>query len=180
MIYNNKRLPIQKQHPSRILTEFGGARNLNINLDIPKHQCFTLRQLSSPPLQTYKDSPRPTNSSFVAESLPFFRAPHDNLTFIHHTNPAIMASSYQPSAGRRTITSSRSSTPSQTHTTTVAIHAPPQQPVLRLRGASTDSDSAIEEGSARRRRIQWAEDVIDNEGLGRKKSKGMLRLPYIC
>jgi protein phosphatase 1 regulatory subunit 11 len=25
-----------------------------------------------------------------------------------------------------------------------------------------------------RRRIQWAEDVIDNEGLGRKKSKGLL------
>ncbi|MCJ1237002.1 hypothetical protein MMC14_004986 [Varicellaria rhodocarpa] len=43
---------------------------------------------------------------------------------------------------------------------------PPQHPgiipsgTLRLRGES-----------ANRRRIRWAEDVIDNEGLGRKKSK---------
>jgi len=28
------------------------------------------------------------------------------------------------------------------------------------------------ESSRARRRIKWAEDVIDNEGLGRKKSKG--------
>ena len=33
---------------------------------------------------------------------------------------------------------------------------------LRLRAPSVES-----------RRIHWAEDVIDNEGLGRKKSKGV-------
>jgi protein phosphatase 1 regulatory subunit 11 len=33
---------------------------------------------------------------------------------------------------------------------------------LRLRGASTDD-----------RRVMWAEDVIDNEGMGKKKSKGV-------
>jgi protein phosphatase 1 regulatory subunit 11 len=33
---------------------------------------------------------------------------------------------------------------------------------LRLRGQRTDSG----------RHIQWAEDVIDNEGMGKKSSKG--------
>ena len=37
--------------------------------------------------------------------------------------------------------------------------------VLRLRGAH-------EPGT--RRQIHWAEDVVDNEGLGRKSSKGMV------
>ena len=51
------------------------------------------------------------------------------------------------------------------------------QPVLRLRGATREQErevleSSESEGSRARRRIQWAEDVIDNEGLGRKKSKG--------
>ena len=32
----------------------------------------------------------------------------------------------------------------------------------------------------RRPRIQWAEDVVDNEGLGRKKSKGMLCYVMLC
>ncbi|RDL39098.1 uncharacterized protein BP5553_03438 [Venustampulla echinocandica] len=50
------------------------------------------------------------------------------------------------------------------------------QPVLHLRGASIDGNTI--EGAhgtgartGRRTRIQWAEDVVDNEGLGRKKSK---------
>ncbi|KAI9892264.1 MAG: hypothetical protein M1814_001723 [Vezdaea aestivalis] len=34
-------------------------------------------------------------------------------------------------------------------------------PTLRLRGAAQEPD----------RRIRWAEDVVDNEGMGRKKSK---------
>ena len=36
--------------------------------------------------------------------------------------------------------------------------------VLRLRGAPEPMARA---------RVQWAEDVVDNEGLGRKSSKGM-------
>lgn len=36
--------------------------------------------------------------------------------------------------------------------------------VLRLRGAPEPRARA---------RVQWAEDVVDNEGLGRKSSKGM-------
>ncbi|KFZ09268.1 hypothetical protein V501_05648 [Pseudogymnoascus sp. VKM F-4519 (FW-2642)] len=51
---------------------------------------------------------------------------------------------------------------------TTTIHSPStrqQHPVLRLRGAMRSP------GERSDRRIQWAEDVIDNEGLGRKSSK---------
>jgi protein phosphatase 1 regulatory subunit 11 len=60
-----------------------------------------------------------------------------------------------PSAGRaRGVAGSAASTETQTQTA----------PVLRLRGASS--------GPA----IRWATDVVDNEGLGRKKSKGRQRV----
>ncbi|KAM3082666.1 Type 1 phosphatases regulator ypi1 [Clarireedia jacksonii] len=46
------------------------------------------------------------------------------------------------------------------------------QAVLRLRGANEEGNASVEEvGRGRGRRIQWAEDVVDNEGLGRKSSK---------
>jgi len=54
-------------------------------------------------------------------------------------------------------------------TNTQQITATPRQPVLHLRGATREEEA---EASTRRPRIQWAEDVVDNEGLGRKKSKG--------
>lgn len=69
------------------------------------------------------------------------------------------------STAQRGATAASSST-SQTTT----IRSPStrhQQPVLRLRGAMRSP------GERTDRRIQWAEDVIDNEGLGRKSSKGM-------
>jgi len=34
-----------------------------------------------------------------------------------------------------------------------------------------EAEAAEASGGETRRRIQWAEDVVDNEGLGRKKSK---------
>jgi protein phosphatase 1 regulatory subunit 11 len=40
--------------------------------------------------------------------------------------------------------------------------------VLRLRGEAASS-----------RRIRWAEDVIDNEGMGKKSSKGTYDTLYI-
>lgn len=43
--------------------------------------------------------------------------------------------------------------------------------MLRLRGAATEDGQGDGEGGERRR-IQWAEDVVDNEGMGKKKSKG--------
>lgn len=45
----------------------------------------------------------------------------------------------------------------------------PEPLVLRLRGAHESSGSNTVRGH--RRRITWAEDVVDNEGLGRKSSK---------
>ncbi|KAE8452875.1 hypothetical protein EG329_013147 [Mollisiaceae sp. DMI_Dod_QoI] len=41
------------------------------------------------------------------------------------------------------------------------------QAVLHLRGATREQEGATSTG----RRIQWAEDVVDNEGMGKKKSK---------
>jgi protein phosphatase 1 regulatory subunit 11 len=61
----------------------------------------------------------------------------------------------------------QNSAPSATTTTTRP------QAVLHLRGAPKEDGQGDGEGSERRR-IQWAEDVIDNEGMGKKKSKGML------
>lgn len=62
---------------------------------------------------------------------------------------------------------------STTQTVTVApTRTTTQQPTLRLRGEVGGPEERTEQG----RRIQWAEDVVDNEGLGRKSSKGELHL----
>jgi len=69
--------------------------------------------------------------------------------------------------GGQTQTQTPSSTVPQITT------SPPRQPVLHLRGALRRGEEVEGDGTSprSRRRIQWAEDVIDNEGLGRKKSK---------
>ncbi|KAJ5086297.1 hypothetical protein NUU61_007604 [Penicillium alfredii] len=41
---------------------------------------------------------------------------------------------------------------------------------LRLRGDDTPAETSGEPSSARH--IRWGEDVIDNEGMGKKSSKG--------
>lgn len=62
----------------------------------------------------------------------------------------------------------RTATPlSATHT----LEAGPQ-PVLRLSAPSGVLRLRAE--PTERRRIQWAEDVVDNEGMGKKSSKGMV------
>ena len=68
----------------------------------------------------------------------------------------------------------RPATGSATQTITPADSASsrsvsPEPLVLRLRGAHDASGSITARGQ--RRQITWAEDVIDNEGLGRKSSK---------
>jgi protein phosphatase 1 regulatory subunit 11 len=45
----------------------------------------------------------------------------------------------------------------------------PRQAVLHLRGATREEEAEVE---GERRSIRWAEDVVDNEGLGKKSSKG--------
>lgn len=48
-------------------------------------------------------------------------------------------------------------------------------PEVDSRTASAhDTDGGAESSSGARPRIRWAEDVVDNEGLGRKSSKGAL------
>jgi len=65
-------------------------------------------------------------------------------------------------------------TPSAPSITTTTA---PRQAVLHLRGATRGSEELDDEGSGpntrTRRRIQWAVDVIDIEGMGKKKSKGL-------
>lgn len=66
-----------------------------------------------------------------------------------------MAAANRPVAGRG---NQSASTQVQTETSTAG---PSQLGTLRLRAASSN-----------RQRVQWADDVIDNEGMGKKSSKG--------
>ena len=60
---------------------------------------------------------------------------------------------------------------STTQTVTVApSRITTAQPTLRLRGQVRGPEERTENA----RGIRWAEDVVDNEGLGRKSSKGEL------
>lgn len=72
------------------------------------------------------------------------------------------AARLQPSGGQQTQMQSTAQT-----APTITTQAP-RQAVLRLRGAATRTE-AVEAG---RPTIRWAEDVVDNEGMGRKSSKG--------
>ena len=76
---------------------------------------------------------------------------------------AATTSSRAPPPSGLLARSAMATTASQTQTQTPPL-VQVRQPVLRLRGAET--------GVRSKKRIQWAEDVIDNEGLGRKSSKG--------
>jgi protein phosphatase 1 regulatory subunit 11 len=72
-----------------------------------------------------------------------------------------MANQAQPSGHRPSpagFSSSATTTRTQTQTQT-----PATRPILVLRAEGAET-----------RHIQWAEDVIDNEGLGKKSSKGRL------
>ncbi len=69
-------------------------------------------------------------------------------------------------ASRRGVTGSLTQTITPDDTAS-SRSVSPDPIVLRLRGAHDASGS----NTSTRRRIQWAEDVIDNEGLGRKSSK---------
>jgi len=64
---------------------------------------------------------------------------------------------------------SRTATPSR-DTGSHTIQQTQPNPVLRLRAEPEE-----------RRHIQWAEDVVDNEGMGKKSSKGTLNTqPLDC
>ncbi|KAJ2907157.1 Type 1 phosphatases regulator ypi-1 like protein [Zalerion maritima] len=73
----------------------------------------------------------------------------DNPNSLNPSNPGSgIARTATPSSGSQTVT--------QSH-----LRSHSRQPILRLRGANLTSGP----------RVQWADDVVDNEGLGRKKSK---------
>lgn len=74
-----------------------------------------------------------------------------NSTAMSSQGPTTQTASPAPQGGSRTI------------------EARPQ-PVLRLSAPSGVLRLRAE--PTERRRIQWAEDVIDNEGMGKKSSKG--------
>lgn len=115
---------------------------------IKKHHITkTLISTGSTPLSAQADIPFPTR---IHPPLPLFTstAPH---------SPAMPPPSYHPSSAAHTL-----STPT---TTTTSTQTQISTPVLRLRATAPEPST--------RRRIQWAEDVVDNEGLGRKSSKGM-------
>lgn len=78
------------------------------------------------------------------------------LSSFHYTMPT---PSYHPSSAAHTLPTTPTATMTITQTST-------STPVLRLRATSP--------APSPRPRIQWAEDVVDNEGLGRKSSKGLL------
>lgn len=110
-------------------------------------------------------------------------------------NPLLPTNPYL--AAPRSTNRSRSATPTRMNpgpstrpanhgSATQTITSRPDSPaneslVLRLRGAHTPTPRTVDpaeevedengNGTKRRRQIQWAESVIDNEGLGRKKSK---------
>ena len=69
-----------------------------------------------------------------------------------------------PSPYRLSDRTANLSAPSVSQTiTSHETHHPISPVTLHLRGAHPP-----------RRRIQWAEDVVDNEGMGKKSSKGTL------
>lgn len=68
-------------------------------------------------------------------------------------------------AARPTATTTTTVTATQTATATLT---------LRLAAAPSVEASSEEQ----ERRIQWDESVVDNEGMGKKSSKGKLPLPF--
>lgn len=51
---------------------------------------------------------------------------------------------------------------------------------LRLRGEDNSNSSGINTGSAPNRHIRWSQDVVDNEGMGKKSSKGDDSFFIVC
>lgn len=96
---------------------------------------------------------------------------NENTNMVQSQNPTGAGPGGGASAGpsqsaARSVRTEPSNTGSQTQTTQEADIAETQtEPILRLRG----------EHAPRGRggpRVQWAESVVDNEGMGKKSSKG--------
>lgn len=96
---------------------------------------------------------------------PYLFKARDPVTFQSHATKTscsedtqhIMSRSRQPNANSQAPSTSETTQEQTTRLTT-----------LRLRG--DDTPSSQEPSSSRR--IRWSEDVVDNEGMGKKSSKG--------
>lgn len=84
---------------------------------------------------------------------------------VQSQEPAASGGGSSSSAGGQTTRSAEPSAGSRTET---QARAQPQGPVLTLTGAHNRS---------RGPRVRWDENVVDNEGMGKKSSKGTLLLP---
>lgn len=62
------------------------------------------------------------------------------------------------------MSNTRSNAPTQSQSSLTLTASQPGPTTLRLRAEPAEPSE--------RRRIQWAEDVVDNEGMGKKSSKG--------
>lgn len=95
--------------------------------------------------------------------------------------------SYAPAAGpsgSRTVTvTGTPSGPSREGSSGPSDQAPPNIGTLRLRGGPDPQYGGSSKGKGKagekpkRKGVVWAEEVVDNEGLGKKKSKSGSRFP---
>jgi hypothetical protein len=77
----------------------------------------------------------------------------------------ITHSCHRPESILKTMSSHQTNVASHTHGSLTLTASQAGPVTLRLRAEAETSE---------RRRIQWAEDVVDNEGMGKKSSKGLL------
>jgi hypothetical protein len=97
-----------------------------------------------------------------------FRSPLP-LSFIMNANRLQSAA---PTNGSRTITLTTTSAPSGTGShSDVDSNSRPPDGVLRLRGGPRRRDGP---------RVTWGEEVVDNEGCGKKKSKSILFCSFVA
>jgi protein phosphatase 1 regulatory subunit 11 len=120
---------------------------------------FRFQRTMSSPIAPAPSSPGPRSSTNTARSSPRPRVPVST----RHLAPGAAGPSQ-----RRAVSGSATQTITP-EGNLASRSASPESLVLRLRGAHDASSS--QNRTSPRRRIQWAEDVIDNEGLGRKSSK---------
>ena len=142
------------------------------------HQKLCISQFSS---QYSTPNAHATRTSTKNQPVPF----HIYITLLDSNNP-LHAPTFQFSpmpTCRHPIgmapppqQASQSRSHSQEPSTSTSTQTYTQTPVLRLRATGPSPSSTVQN----RARIQWASDVIDNEGMGRKRSKGIYSSSFLA
>jgi hypothetical protein len=113
--------------------------------------------LNHPPTAPASTHPRPIGSATAIRSFP-------PTTTSTTRSAGVTPSSSQPTTGTATQTATHADT--QQPEPLLELNSPtPDQIVGQLRLVGQDGGPD--------HRIQWAEDAVDNEGMGKKKSKSM-------